>query len=101
MKLNKFFVILFLTATFSFVYSCKSKKVPLTPEELNIEVRPGDQETSLQLYMMYIPIATETIYTENQARTRAVQLDADVIQFIYRNYSGNGITYRFWRKKND
>lgn len=90
-------------------YSCSGTKtgansVPMSLEESEVKILPGNQETTLDLMYTHVPIATDHVVSELEARKKAAILDADVAQLIL-SYSGSsrrpGLTFRFWKAKEE
>ena len=92
-------LLLFAMMTFSCSGSKSGvNKVPLTMEELEVAILPGNQETTLELMYTHVPLATDRVSSETEARKKAAILDADVAQVILNYY---GLTVRFWKIKEE
>jgi hypothetical protein len=99
-KINSPILLFVIILSVCFVNSCATQKIALTPEQQEIKIARGDQETTLALMETHEPIKTMKISSEYAARKMAVTLNADVAQLIF-SYSGrtNPYTYRFWKIK--
>jgi len=66
-----------------------------------VRIANSDQATTLELMKTHEEVKTEKHSSLNNARSRAVLLDADVAQVIFRETTNTSqsITIRFWRKK--
>jgi hypothetical protein len=95
----KIFYLLLLVS--AIVCSCRTPEIiTLTPDQQNVKIVDGNQATTLHLMYTHTPIKTETVYSEIQARDKAVSLQADCAQLIYveTNFVTR-LTFRFWKRK--
>jgi hypothetical protein len=81
---------------------CAARGAPrLTEEQNRVRIADGSQSTTLELVQGHAAIAMEEFSSESEARTRGVNLGADVAQLILTETGKKGkvCTYRFWKKK--